>query len=221
MIRGDHGLQCHGALGRALGVGHCGEAEEAGGVRDVGIADRRVVVLAVVGLVGQSDAGLDEGNHVARRVVGIRAHVSSDEASNAFAHQPAHLLGELLVGRASVDCVEIGAQGSGPRFFDGVLVEELVPQRCDAMRVRIIQGAVGGILGDCARVLFRSVAQCMERSVHGAVRGDRVRRQPGAVDVTVEVVLGTCRRIDVRGVEDSSQHCIRHALTLGGKTRVG
>ena len=57
----------------------------------------------------------------------------------------------------------------------------------------------------------------MEGPVHGAIRGDRVRRQPGAVDVAVEVVLGAHRRIGVLGVEDSCQQCIRHALTLGGE----
>ena len=65
-MRGDLGLQLHDARGCALRVGYSGEAEEAGGVRDVGIADRRVILLAVVGLVGKADAGLDEGDHVAR-----------------------------------------------------------------------------------------------------------------------------------------------------------
>ncbi|SIA88020.1 Uncharacterised protein [Mycobacteroides abscessus subsp. abscessus] len=186
-------------------------------MRDVGLADRRVVVLAVVGLVGQADAGLDEGDHVARRVVRVGAHVCADEASDALAHEAAHLTGELLVGGAGVDRVEVGAQGSGTGFFDGVLVEELSPQCGDAVRIRIVQRAIGCVLGDCARVLLGCVAQRVERPVHGAVCGDRVGRQPRAVDVAIEIVLWTHRRIDVRGVEDSGEQCVRHALTLGGE----
>ena len=189
MVRGDLGFQLHDALRRALGVCDAREAEEAGGVRDVGLADRRVVVLTVVGLVGQTDSGLDEGNHVAGGIVRVGAHVCADEASDALAHEAAHLAGELLVGGAGVNRVEVGAQGSGTGFLDGVLVQELSPQCGDAVRVRIIQGAVGCVLGDCARVLFGCVAQRVERSVHGAVRGDRVGRQPRAVDVAIEIVL--------------------------------
>ena len=220
VVRGDCGFQRHDALGRALGVCHAGEAKEAGGVCDVGLADRRVVVLAVVGLVGQADAGLDEGDHVARRIVRVGAHVCADEASDALAHEAAHLAGELLVGGAGVDCVEVGAQGSGACCFDGVLVEELSPQCGDAVRIRIVQGSVGCVLGNGARVLLGCVAQRVERPVHGAIRGDRVGRQPRAVDVAVKIVLRAHRRIDVRGVEDSSEQCVRHALTLGGEAGV-
>ena len=220
VVGGDRGFQFHDARGRTLRVCHTGEAQEAGGVRDVGLADRRVVVLAVVGLVGQADAGLDEGDHVARRVVRVSAHVCAEEASDALAHEAAHLAGELLVGGAGVDCVEVGAQGSGTGFFDGVLVEELSPQCGDAVRIRIVQCAIGCVLGDCARVLLGCVAQRVERPVHGAVRGDRVGRQPRAVDVAIEIVLRAHRRIDVRGVEDSGEQCLRHALTLGGEVGV-
>ena len=52
VVRGDRGFQFHDARSCALGVGHPGEAEEAGGVCNVGLADRCVVLLAVVGLVG-------------------------------------------------------------------------------------------------------------------------------------------------------------------------
>ena len=109
VVGGDRGFQFHDARGCTLRVCQTGEAKEAGGVRDVGLADRRVVVLTVVGLVGQADAGLDEGDHVARRVVRVGAHVCADEASDALAHEAAHLAGELLVGGAGVDCVEVGA----------------------------------------------------------------------------------------------------------------
>ena len=220
MVGGDRGFQFHDARGRALRVCHAGEAKEAGGVGDVGLADRCVVVLAVVGLVGQADAGLDEGDHVARRIVRIGAHVCADEASDALAHEAAHLAGEFLVGGAGVDGVEVWAEGSGACCFDGVLIEELSPQRGDAVRIRIVQRAIGCVLGDCARVLFGCVAQRVERPVHGAVRGDRVGRQPRAVDVAVEIVLRAHRRIDVRGVEDSGEQCVRHVLTLGGEAGV-
>ena len=129
-------------------------------------------------------------------------------------------MGEFLVGGAGVDGVEVGAQGSGTGFFDGVLVEELSPQCGDAVCIRIVQRAIGCVLGDCARVLLGCVAQCVERPVHGAIRGDRVGRQPRAVDVSVEIVLRAHRRIDVRGVEDSGEQCVRHALTLGGEVGV-
>ena len=152
-------------------------------MRDVGLADRRIVILAVVGLVGQADSGLDEGDHVVGGIVRVGAYVCTDEASDALAHEAAHLASKFLVGGAGVNRVEVGAQGSGTGFFDGVFVEELSPQCGDAVCIRIVQGAVGCVLGDCARVLFGGVAQRVERPVHGAVRGDRVGRQPRAVDV--------------------------------------
>ena len=201
-------------------VCHASEAEEAGGVSDVGLADRRVVILAVVGLVGQADAGLDEGDHVAGGVVRVGAHVRADEASDALAHEAPHFAGELRVRRAGADRVKVGAQGRGAGLFDGVLVEELGPQGGDALRIRIVQRAIGGVLGDGARVLLRCVAQGVEGPVHGAVRGDRVGRQPRAVDVAIKVVLRANRRIDVRGVQDSGEQCVRHALTLGGEKGV-
>ena len=76
---------------------------------DVGLTDRRVVLLAVVGLVGQADSGLDEGDHVAGGVVGVGAHVCADETSDTLAHEAAHFAGEFLVGGARVDRVEVGA----------------------------------------------------------------------------------------------------------------
>ena len=193
VVRGDLGLQLHDALRRTLGVCHAGEAKEAGGVRDVGLADRRIVILAVVGLVGQADSGLDEGDHVVGGIVRVGAYVCTDEASNTLAHEAAHLASKFLVGGAGVNRVEVGAQGSGAGFFDGVFVEELSPQCGDAVCIRIVQGAVGCVLGDCARVLFGGVAQRVERPVHGAVRGDSVGRQPRAVNVAIEIVLRTHR----------------------------
>ena len=135
-------------------------------------------------LVGQADAGLDEGDHVVRRIVRVGAHVCADEASDAFAHEAAHLVGELLMGSAGVDGVEVGAQGSGTGFFDGVLVEELSPQCGDAVRIRIVQRAIGCVLGDCARVLLGCVAQRVERPSMG--------RSAGIVWVASHVPL-TCR----------------------------
>ncbi len=85
------------------------------------------------------------------------------------------------MGRAGVDRVEVGAQGNGSCFFDGVLVEELSPQGGDALCVRIIESAIGGILGDDARVLSEA-----SRSVWKA---PSMGRSAGIVCVASQVPL--------------------------------
>lgn len=151
--------------------------------------------------------------------MGVRADVRADEAADSFAHQGPHGLGQLLATRARVNGGELGSQGSRSGGVDCLLVEELGPQGRDAPSVGILQGAGGGILSDVAGVLLGGVAQRVKGPVHRAIRRDRVGREPGAVDVTVEVVLGAHGGVDVRGLEDSGQQCVRHALTVGGGRR--
>ena len=86
--------------------------------------------------------------------MGVRPHVCADEASDALAHEAAHFAGELLVGGARVDRVEVGAQGGGTGCLDGVFVEELGPQGGDAIGVRIVQGACRRVLSNRSGILF-------------------------------------------------------------------
>ena len=76
-----------------FGVGHARQGQEASGVGDVGLANGLVVLLTVVGLIGQADAGLDEGNHVGGGIMRVSTHVGAHETADAGAHQRAHGLG--------------------------------------------------------------------------------------------------------------------------------
>ena len=215
VVGGQGRLQVHDALCAALGVGHTRQGEQSCGVGDVGLADRLVVLLAVVGLVGQADSGLDEGDHVGGGIVRVGAHVGAHEASDALAHEGAHDLGELLAAGGALDDVEVRAQGCGSRGVDRVLVEELSPQRGDACSVRVVERAAGRILGNCAGIFFGCVAQGVECAVHRAVGGNLVGGQPCAVYVAVKIVLGAHGGIHVCLFEDACEQCVRHALTLG------
>ena len=183
---------------------------------DVGLADRLVVVLAVVGLVGQSDAGLDQGDHVGGGVVRVGAHVGAHQAADARAHERAHSLGQLRARVARLDDIQVGAQRGGAGLIDGVLVKELRPQGRDALGVHIIEDARRRVLGNCAGIFFGCVAQGVEGSIHRAVGRNFVGRQPGPVHVAVKIVLGTHGGVHVRGFQDSCEQCLRHALTVGG-----
>ena len=216
VVRGQGRLQRHDAPRPAVGVGHARQRQEAPGVGDVGLADRLVVVLAVVGLVGQSDAGLDQGDHVGGGVVRVGAHVGAHQASDALSHERAHGLGQLRSRAARLDDVQFGAQGGGAGLVDGVLVEELRPQGRDALGVHIVEDARRRVLGNCAGIFFGCVAQCVEGAVHRAVGRDFVGRQPGPVHVAVKIVLWAHGAVHVRGFEDLCEQCVRHALTVGG-----
>ena len=70
---------------------------------DVCVADWGIILLAVVGLVGQTDTGLDQGDHIGGGIVRIGAHVGADEATNASAHEETHGLGQFVAARACLN----------------------------------------------------------------------------------------------------------------------
>ena len=111
VMGGEAGLQGHeGACGSRRIRSESGECEEALEVDGVGLADVGVVVFAVVGLVGQADAGLDEGEHPDVRIVGVGADVGAEEGTRALGHEAAAERIEFAVPGGGVDEVEGGAQ---------------------------------------------------------------------------------------------------------------
>ena len=135
----------------------------------------------------------------------VGADVGPHQASDACAHEGAHGLGELLARVARLDDVQVRTQGGGSGLLDGVLVEELRPQGRDARCVRVVEGARGRVLGNCAGIFLGCVAQCVEGAIHRAVGGNCVGRQPGAVHVAVKIVLGAHGAVHVRGFEDACE----------------
>ena len=135
----------------------------------------------------------------------VGAHVGPHQASDARAHERAHGLGQLRARVARLDDVQVGAQRGGAGLLDGVLVKELRPQGRDARCVRVVEGARGRVLGNCAGIFLGCVAQCVEGAIHRAVGRDFVGRQPGPVHVAVKIVLGAHGAVHVRGFEDSCE----------------
>ena len=84
-------------------------------VRDVGVADRRVTVLAVVGLVRQAEAGLAEVDDVSLGVVEVGVHPVAHGPADAGALQRAQRPASAPWVAGGVERVEVGARAGRRR----------------------------------------------------------------------------------------------------------
>lgn len=96
MVLRDLGLEVEDALGATLGVRYVNEAQHPVDVRDVGLADRRVLLFAVVRLVGQAKAALLGVEDVRVGVADVADDVHRGEAGNTLALLTAEHPEELL-----------------------------------------------------------------------------------------------------------------------------
>lgn len=187
-----------------------GQTQLLGDHVDVGFADRGVVVLAVVGFVGQADAGLFEVHDVRVGVLGVaeygdvedvRPHVDGLEGSDGAGQR-------RLVGGV-VDGVEGGPDRRGTGRLDGVGVHERAVQR-----LRLGCGAVL-VLQDVADLALGVFRELVEGTVARLVVRQSVRVDPRAVDETEQIVGWFDNRGKSGRIEAGRQIC-GHGLILSG-----
>ena len=100
---GQIGLHGHDPLGEVLtggaeGVHEVRQLKHSGHVRHIGPAQRRLSLLAVVGLIRQAQPRLADPARVTLRIVDIDLDVGADDAHEPDRHHPAEHPGQLLLG---------------------------------------------------------------------------------------------------------------------------
>ena len=106
---------------------------------------------------------------------------------------------ELGLVADGVDRGELVLEGLEAELFGAVFVDEAVVEVGDFVCVGTGGGVgLGGFFDDGAKVGLGLVAKLVERAVGGSVGGDFGGLDPAAVDVKVEVVLGTDVVVKVR-----------------------
>ena len=178
MARRQLGLQVDDALGgdlrsQALQVLRLEEAEHLRHVRLVGGEGLRVVLVAVVGLVRQPQAGLED---VGDGVLALRVllHPVAHRPADADALQLAQAPHEPLDVR-DLDLGQVRVKGAD---VAGVVHEG--PKQGTAQ--------TGTVFQDRPDIFFGFVAQHVERAVDAAVSGDFVGFRPRAVYKLKEVI---------------------------------
>ena len=134
-----------------------------------------MVVLAVVGLVGQTDPGLRDVDKVPIGLLGVGVDVIPEEPADATALLRTDESGQLGPVRGSGQIVELAANRRDAHVVDAGLVHETGEQVADLLGVTPRRWIVLRAFGDqVADVLFGAVAEHMERAVDGTVVGDDV-----------------------------------------------
>ena len=202
VVRGDPRLDVEHGLRLSLRVLEPSEREHPREVGTVLLADLRVLIEAVVGLVGQAEAALVEERGVARRVAGVGLLREVDKRAQPVPQRPAEVPGQRAGGVDGVDGREDRGQRSGAQLLDAVGVHERAVQRGDAPLVGV--EFTLALLDQLADVALRGVVQIHEAARRRLVRLDPRRAQPGAVHEAEQVVLGTERAVGVCELDGGS-----------------
>ena len=150
----------------------------------------RVVVVAVVRLVGQSEARLHHVHEVSIGLLGVGVDVETEESADAVPLQTADAAGEFVGRRDRFDGFDLTADRTDPECLDVIGVHERPEEITDLLGVGAARRIGLGTCGDdVADVLFGTITQHVERSVDRTVVGDLVGIEPLAVDVGEQVVL--------------------------------
>ena len=198
VVRGDAGLDIEEAVRLCAGglfVAVAGQTQLLGDHVDVGFADRGVVVLAVVGFVGQADAGLFEVHDVRAGVLGVAEY------------------GDVEDVRPHVDGLE-GSDGAGQRRLVGGVVDGVGVHERAVQRLRLGCGAVL-VLQDVADLALGVFRELVEGTVARLVVRQPVRVDPRAVDETEQIVGWFDNRGKSGRIEAGRQIC-GHGLILSG-----
>ncbi len=208
-LQGDDPRRCIGVIAAVH------EREHRGDVAGIRGQDRGVLLVAVVGLVGQPHPRLAQVHQIAGGVLGIGVDVIADTATDAGALQPADHRGQRLGAVGGVNACQLVQQRLHTAFGHCLLVHEAGVQVADALFVGAFRGAHGSGFGDqIADVLLGAVIERAERTVGGAVGRHLVLGQPAAVDVAEQIVLGAGIRVDVAQVDTGAGGFYRHSNIL-------
>ena len=171
------------------------QPEHGGQVADVRLADRRELLVAVVGLVGQPEPALHQVEEVAVGVAVVGVDVGAEQAVAADPLELAEERRHVADVAQRRDGVDQRPDRPGAEPVDPLGVHERREQVADLLRVGVelvalvgVRG-LGQVLDDRVDLLLGHVGQLHERPPARPVRGDVGLGQPAAVDVAEQVVL--------------------------------
>jgi hypothetical protein len=192
-----------GFLLRLVGLG-AGQFEEFGDMRDVGFADRLVVVLVVVVRRRQAEAALARERDLAAGVLEIRAGAEAEHERIAFAEGLVEPRGDVFPVLQFRDRGEVALDRRVTGFLDGRFVHARAVQPADLLFDRTLRGLVGVEVRLIDDLVLRGealLAQFVECAPACLVRGNRIGRDPFAVRVGVEVGAGGDVLVEIGNVE--------------------
>ena len=215
MVRRDARLDVQEALRHGVGVGVmlgvAGQPQQRGDHIDVGLADRLVTVLAVVGLVGQADAALHQMQDVGIRIRGVAIDAHAEQVDLVARVERTEHADQRRLVLGAVDQGQVLADRVDARGLDGVGVQERMVQSLGfGGRTAIL------VLEDVADLPFGILGEFVERTVAGAVVGQPVRVDPWSVDVTEQIVGGFDDGGERRRIQSGNQ-CCSHGPTLSAQ----
>ena len=130
---------------------------------------------------------------------------------------------DVLLRGQRVDAGKLGCERLETARFDACLVHEAPVEVAGLLRVGAgAAPAAGSLLENLVQIALGSLLEQRERAVVRSIRRNRGRRQPLPVDVTIEVVLGPHRLVEVlrihAGLDDP---CLRDRRRGGSGRRRG
>ena len=218
-VRGSQfGLQRHDLRGGLPVVVRRAAVHQREHPRDViGVGGQQLgmLLVAIVGLVGQSETRLADVHQVAAGVLRVGVDVGTDPTAHAGALQGADDGCQRVGVGGLVDRGQLVEQWLHTPPFDGVLVEEAGIQVADALLVGARRRHCGADFGDqVAHLDLGPVEQRAEGPVGRSVGRDRVIGQPATVDMAEQVVLRAGTSVDIAQVDARADSFYRHATIL-------
>ena len=157
----DPGLVGQDAFGTDCGVADARQFQHVFEVTQVGGADLRELLLAVIRLVGQPDPALHQGDEVTVGVSLVGADIHSEHSGNARTLDGPERGNETGNVCHLVDKCEVGSQRFGSQCFDSFDIHETRVQVAD-LALFIVQGVGSTRFDDRAHLGFGFVEKIHE-----------------------------------------------------------
>ena len=230
---GQGGLHGHDPLSEVLtrgaeGLRQTRQRKHPGHVRHVGLAQRGLSLLAIVGLVRQAQPRLADPARVAFRVVDVDLDIRTNHAHETDRGHPSQHSCQFLLGGGIQYWRQLLSQWLGPELVQVGLVHEGLVEGSDSAPVggQDLRGrlgcnggeVLGELLDDLAAGGLGLIAQRGEGATAGAVRRDLGGGEPLAVDESEQIVLGADGGICVRRLQHSGENLVGRGV--GGARRL-